>query len=293
MGDTWLSARASCNCQACLTWRRCGSLLDPCHFDPSYLAFAVQVLRHAASELSDQVELRGERAHRSLAGERGAAPVPPAGGGAAGSGREAVTKQESPQRREETANEEDTASGGERPSSHLGASPVDSRTAHSASKEKRREEKAAQKAEKKAKEKKPKRAKSPISYSPRRSRSRPRRKDPPRSPLSAPTYPSQPAPKRAVKEEPTSDAEESVRPPGTWTLTEASEVRSTGSSSRAPARSERPPEPPGPPPGWSGPISAGGIKRSRGVVRRERARDINLHGFDQERKRQRESRRDA
>lgn len=34
-------------------------------------------------------------------------------------------------------------------------------------------------------------------------------------------------------------------------------------------------------------------RKSKGVVRRERARDINIYGFNQARKKQREDRRDA
>jgi len=93
-------------------------------------------------------------------------------------------------------------------------------------------------------------------------------------------------PAKETKEEPLSAGEGPATPPGQWTVREAA-----APVSRPTDRHRRPPEPPGPPPGWVG--SRKEEKKSKGQVRRERSRDINLFGFSQERKQWRENRRYA
>lgn len=144
------------------------------------------------------------------------------------------------------------------------------------------------------KDKKSKRKRSPKrgdsgannSRSRRRKRSHSQRKDQPASPPASPRGGTGEDPAKETKEEPLSAGEGPATPPGQWTVREAA-----APVSRPTDRHRRPPEPPGPPPGWVG--SRKEEKKSKGQVRRERSRDINLFGFSQERKQWRENRRYA
>ena len=130
----------------------------------------------------------------------------------------------------------------------------------------------------------------------KRDRSRRRRSSPERS-VKAPASP-QPArsPGRSfipVKEEAESEGDGPLAPPGQWTLTEAPSSWSTLAPSRRAPGSSKPPEPAGPPPSWTSWAGGGVERKSKGIVRRERSKDINLFGFSDQRKKQRESRRNA
>lgn len=252
--------RLSCNCQACLAWRRCGSLIGGFHADAGQARRAAEILRHAVCELSDLIEIRQSRSGQPLAEGRPDLSVTPGGGVGTGEERSRSRGRES--------------RGGAHSSSHKGPSP---------SKEGLASEKEVVKVSKSKKSKK-------------RDRSRRRRSSRERS-VKAPASP-QPtrSPPRSfipVKEEAESEGDGPLAPPGQWTLTEAPSSWSTSAPSRRAPGSSRPPEPAGPPPRWNSWAGGAVERKSKGIVRRERSKDINLFGFSDQRKKQREARRNA
>ena len=72
--------RLSCNCQACLAWRRCGSLIRGFHADAGQARRAAAILRHAVCELSDLIEIRQSRSEQPLAEGKPDLSVTPGGG---------------------------------------------------------------------------------------------------------------------------------------------------------------------------------------------------------------------
>ena len=285
-----MEARVSCTCQACLTWRRVGSLLDPTHFDPSFRALAVQLLRHVASELSDQIELKGSRARRSLAGDPAAAKAPPAAGGEAGVSSKDTVK-EHIEAKGEVKSEKEDAEREVKKRRRRTRVPSPESGAKEEAVERSPKESSGKKKKEKEKEKK-KESSSPSRRSSRRTTSLSRRKARPHTPSRSPPRRTSPSTSRTSRRR--EEVEEGdLRPPGQWTLTEARGSASGSSSAWSLGRTSKPPEPLEPPRGWSGPIPAGGQKRSKGIKRKERAHDINVHGFDPERKKRREEHRDA
>jgi hypothetical protein len=262
--------RLTCNCQACLAWRRCGSLLGGFHAEPERAQRAAAILRHAVCELSDLIEIHPSGSGPPLAGGRSDPSVTPARG---------VGTEESGSR---SRSRRGVEGGGGLPSGHKGPTPE-------------REEKEEDPAS--PKESKPKKTKKKDRSRRRRSRSRRREEKkaatPTRSPLRSPRGREASAPLTRVKEERVSEEEGPLEPPGRWTLTEAPTSSSTTWQRGRLPGSARPPEPSGPPPGWVTRSEGGFERKSKGVVRRERARDINIYGFNQARKKQREHRRDA
>ena len=254
-----LEERLSCNCQACLAWRRCGSLIGGFHGDAGQARRAAAILRHAVCELSDLIEIRHSGSVPPLAEGRPDLSVTPGGG--------VGTEEEKSRSRGRESR------GAGHSSSHKGPSP---------NKERLASEKEGEKVSKSKKSKK-------------RDRSRRRRSSPERS-VKAPASPQPARSPRSfipVKEEGESEGDGPSAPPGRWSLTEAPFSWSTSSPSRRAPGSSRPPEPPGPPPAWVSRAGGGVERKSKGIVRRERSKDINLFGFSDERKRQRESRRNA
>lgn len=277
-----LLARLDCICQVCLTWRRVGSLVVACHSDSRLRHRAVQVLRFAASELADEVELSVAGTAASLAGEAAVPPVALAGGAGIGKKEGEGTSEgaEETERSPPDEERENAEAAREVRGSEEGRK---SQTKSSSKKDKK----------KRRSDKESKRDKRPASRSRRRDKSVDKRERPssPRSPPRSSTRRDSGEAFLRVKSEEKSWSEEEGPPPGQWTLTEVPGEEAP-EGPRSSAGSARPPEPAGPPPGWTGPIFAP-PRRSRGVVRRERARDINLFGFNPERKRVREERRGA
>ena len=284
VGRSAADERLACNCQACLAWRRCGSLLGGFHTNQAQVQQAAVILRHAVCELSDLIELRTGSSGLPLAGGRTEPSASPSGQRGERSGSETREKARSleeskkkkkKKRRTRTKTPEKEEEEGVT-SSHRGPSPKSEKESEEGSLA------AASKEKRDKKEEKSKRKRTPEVERVATSRSRsPRPKEREEVPKS-----------RRTKAEDPEEEEGPAEPPGRWTLTEARGPASLPASPASPG-SARPPEPPFPPPGWPSRTSAQGSKRSKGVTRRERSRDIQLHGFDPERKKWREERRYA
>ena len=267
MGEpTPLEARLACNCQACLAWRRCGSLLGGCHSGESQLR-AVGVLRHVVCELSDLIELRPSGLEVPLAEGASEPPVTPEEQDRTGlrsrSSGERPSKERQPDPSPDKRDKGTKAKSTERTQEGTSAETP----------ERRRSAEVAEKDKKSKRKRSPKRGDSGANNSrSRRKRSHSQRKDQPASPPASPRGGTGEDPAKETKEEPLSAGEGPATPPGQWTVREAA-----APVSRPTNRHRRPPEPPGPPPGWVG--SRKEEKKSKGQVRRERSRDINLFGF--------------
>eukprot|EP00435_Cladocopium_sp_Y103_P044723 s660_g12.t1 len=275
--------RLSCNCQACLAWRSCGSLLGPLHSAGGSLGRAVEILRLAVCELSDIVERCGAPSPEPVAaGVRGPRTSPES---ETHRGRRRTLKAEREveeesslekkrSRSRKTSKEKRREKRGDRPESHRErSSPVRKEVSQSSHKEKRRTRDKDERSEEKVRKKKQREvpSQSPV-------RSGPARPAAPRSPSGPPARVEVEKKPLAVKEEVQSEEEGPAAPPGSWVLPDApTSTRSSTASLRSGVRL-KPPEPPGPPPGWGSPSTSAGQKRSKGVARRERARDINLYG---------------
>lgn len=77
MGEAGLHTRLSCTCQVCITWRRCGILLENCHQDTPYFQLALRALRQCASELLDHLDLRAAGVQPPVAVGGCPPPAPP------------------------------------------------------------------------------------------------------------------------------------------------------------------------------------------------------------------------
>ena len=213
MGEpTPLEARLACNCQACLAWRRCGSLLGGCHSGESQLR-AVGVLRHAVCELWDLIELRPSGLEVPLAEGASEPPVTPEEQDRTGlrsrSSGERPSKERQPDPSPDKRERNQSQVYRENPRGHKCRNP-----------ERRRSAEVAEKDKKSKRKRSPKRGDSGAnnSRSRRRKRSHSQRKDQPASPPASPRGGTGEDPAKETKEEPLSAGEGPATPPasGLW-----------------------------------------------------------------------------
>ena len=231
MGEpTPLEARLACNCQACLAWRRCGSLLGGCHSGESQLR-AVGVLRHAVCELSDLIELRPSGLEVPLAEGASEPPVTPEEQDRTGlrsrSSSERPSKERQPDPSPDKRDKGTKAKSTERTQEGTSAETP----------ERRRSAEVAEKDKKSKRKRSPKRGDSGAnnSRSRRRKRSHSQRKDQPASPPASPRGGAGEDPAKETKEEPLSAGEGPATPPGQWTeRSRCTSVTAYGSSPKAP-----------------------------------------------------------
>ena len=287
MGEAGLHTRLSCTCQVCITWRRCGILLENCHQDTPYFQLALRALRQCASELLD---------HRSegcrCATSRGSGRLPATrssqkrGSWSRGTSRSGWdgARGEARRRREDSRfqrrEEEEVQEEKEAQAEPEETSPKEAGEA-SAKKDKSGKDRSRGR-KRKRKIRSRSRSRRRRSSEPIRPSQKVRRSASPERKAEEKEAASQPAKKDPILE----DGPE--RPPGFWRLREVPGSTPAPSLPSRPRGSERPPEPIGPPPHWQQhqPDTAPQTTKpkNRGKVRRERARDINQHGFSVARK---------
>ena len=245
-----------------------------CHTNQAFFNLAVRLLRDTANELLDFIESSTPGATAPLAGVAVARPVTPVQVPPRGVG---TGKEEQAPKKEESKTDPPAGTAGTEEKKEEEGQDAQIPKASEESKEEQEErdspDRKARKEKKRDKEKGRSRSRGKRDKSTRLAEEKQRSQE----------EPIRPSCSRARREE--SPRREPEVPPGQWTL-RASPGWRVIDTGRPLDRSQRPPEPLVPPPHWKGTQEIES-RKSKGVKRRERSKDINLFGFSAERKAER------